>query len=164
MRLESKTFYCPLKDCTMLLNLIDDRWSTGCKGNRNALIVVRRRLFCSLCEVPWHVELNVGNFRGCIKMKERGRTISGVDPFDRTQGFFSFVLWLILIYFATSICNSLSSVFAATVGWIVCLLKDLIFLGKRRGSAILFSTEDSVPRVPLSNRYRFIDLYKRIKK
>ncbi|MBA0622327.1 hypothetical protein Godav_007882, partial [Gossypium davidsonii] len=57
MVLGLQSFYCPYKDCSMLL--IDD----GGGAVKESECPNCRRLFCAQCKVPWHAELECGEFQ-----------------------------------------------------------------------------------------------------
>ncbi|KAK8550368.1 hypothetical protein V6N12_039081 [Hibiscus sabdariffa] len=57
MVLGSQTFYCPFKDCSTLL--IDD----GGEAVKESECPSCRRLFCAQCKVPWHAEIECGEFQ-----------------------------------------------------------------------------------------------------
>ncbi|TYJ32492.1 hypothetical protein E1A91_A05G038900v1 [Gossypium mustelinum] len=57
MVLGLQSFYCPYKDCSMLL--IDD----GGEAVKESECPNCRRLFCAQCKVPWHAELECGEFQ-----------------------------------------------------------------------------------------------------
>ncbi|KAK8581413.1 hypothetical protein V6N13_144439 [Hibiscus sabdariffa] len=53
----SQTFYCPFKDCSVLL--IDD----GGLVVKESECPNCRRLFCAQCKVPWHADIECGEFQ-----------------------------------------------------------------------------------------------------
>ncbi|KAE8700362.1 hypothetical protein F3Y22_tig00110557pilonHSYRG00273 [Hibiscus syriacus] len=57
MVLGSQPFYCPFKDCSTLL--IDD----GGEAVKESECPNCRRLFCAQCKVPWHAEIECGEFQ-----------------------------------------------------------------------------------------------------
>ncbi|XP_022732329.1 E3 ubiquitin-protein ligase RNF144A-like [Durio zibethinus] len=59
--LGSERFYCPFKDCSMLL--IDD----GGQVVKESECPNCRRLFCAQCKVPWHAGIECGEFQGLDK-------------------------------------------------------------------------------------------------
>lgn len=66
---DSEKFYCPFKDCSaMLLN--DNREQMGVMTESECPYC--RRLFCVQCHVPWHSEMECGEFQK-LNANERGR-------------------------------------------------------------------------------------------
>ncbi|XP_065851201.1 E3 ubiquitin-protein ligase RSL1-like [Euphorbia lathyris] len=55
--LGSQKFYCPYKDCSMML--VDD----GSEIVRESECPNCRRLFCAQCKVPWHAEIECSEFQ-----------------------------------------------------------------------------------------------------
>ncbi|KAF8401155.1 hypothetical protein HHK36_014459 [Tetracentron sinense] len=62
----SERFYCPFKDCSMLL--IDDGGETVTESECPNC----RRLFCAQCKVPWHSGIDCATFQN-LNEDERGR-------------------------------------------------------------------------------------------
>jgi E3 ubiquitin-protein ligase RNF144 len=59
--LEQKT-YCPFKNCSVLL-VNDGGVVTSCE------CPFCHRLFCAQCKVPWHANMNCGEFRKSRRVK-----------------------------------------------------------------------------------------------
>lgn len=67
--LGSEKFYCPYKDCSLLL--IDDRSGVD-EAITHSECPNCRRLFCAKCRVPWHSEISCADFQKLNK-DERDR-------------------------------------------------------------------------------------------